>query len=452
MFVHMTDYQMYRDDFGCPEIRAMWSEDGILQGWIDFEVVLADVQAELGFIPRAIADEIKAKGKLELVTAKKIADNFRVTNLASISMIRAFKDVCGGDAGEYIHYGATTQDILDTTLAYRIRKSLEIWENDLALIRDELFVLADKYRAALMPGVTHGQHAIPITFGFLCAMWAQSVKEHIERIREARPRICVGSVCGAAGNFASYHLLFGDKVWEMQEMVLKRFGLNTPPISIQPRNERLNEYLYLTANISTTFEKIADEIFLQQRNEIAQLEEPFDTEHQICSSTMPQKRNPVRCENIKAYATMLRSMAGAFSELHMRDLRDDSAFFVEDFNFPTTAILMDSMLKTAHFVIAGLTVKPQTMRRNLDISGGLIMSEPLALILAQKTGQKDTAMKIVHKAAMESFEKGIPYEEYALSLPELREYMSEKEIRDALNPANYLGLNDRLIDNVIESR
>ena len=451
MFVHMTDYELYRDDFSCPEMRAVWCEDAILQDWIDFEVALAEVQAELGMIPREVAAEIKAKGKLELIGKDKIVQNWKTTNLNTTSLIRAWKDICDGGAGEFIHYGATSQDVLDTTLAYRMKRSLEFFEEDLVLIRDELYKLADKYRHAYAPGVTHGQHAVPITFGFVCALYAQNVKDHLERLQQAKPRICVGTVSGAAGNFASFKMLFGEKCWEMQKRVLDRFGLNTPPISIQARNERMNEYLYLLALMSITFEKMADDVFLQQRNEIAQLEEPFDTEHQLCSSTMPQKRNPVRCENIKALATKIRFNAGAAAELHMRDLRDDSTFFVQDLQMPETAILMDTMLKSAYAVISGLTVRPENMRRNLDVSGGLIMSEQLALLLSQKMGKKDTAMKIMHKVAMEAYVKGIPYRQYVLEVPEIGTHLSRQEIEAALNPENYVGLNDFLIDNVIKN-
>ncbi len=448
--LHMTDYKMYKNFFGCEEMRNLWSERAILKQWIDFEVYLAQAQAELGMISQEVADEITRTADLDMIGEDKIDECYYTTTLNTVALIRPWKAICKNGAGEFIHYGATSQDVLDTTLAYRIKKSLDSYEADLLKIIDVLKPLAEKHRKTVMAGITHGQHAIPVTFGFVVGTWIQAFKEHVERIRQARPRICVGTVSGAAGNFASYHLLFGDKCWDMQVKVLERFGLGVPPISVQPRNERFNEYMYICAMIANTLEKIAEDIIFNQRNEVQQLEEPFDTEHQICSSTMPQKRNPVMCENMRGVAVLIRMNANAQGETFHRDLRDDSPFFVEDIKMPETAILMDAILKEAYTVFSGLVVHPENMRRNLDNDEGLLMAEPLALYLATKCGKKDTAMRIVHKISMESFEKKIPYCQYVKQMPELREYLSEEEIDNILNPENYLGLTDRAIDNVLK--
>ena len=181
-----------------------------------------------------------------------------------------------------------------------------------------------------------------------------------------------------------------------------------------------------------------------------QLEEPFDTEHQICSSTMPQKRNPVLCENVRGVAKLIRSNANAIGETFHHDLRDDSPFFIEDERMPEMAILVDMMLKEMLTVFKGLKVHPEAMRRNLDADEGLLMAEPLALKLSVKSGKKDTAMRIVHKIAMESFEKRIPYDQYVRQMPEVKEYLSDAEIDEVLNPANYLGLTQLAIDKVIQ--
>ncbi len=449
--LHMTDYKMYKHFFGCEAMRNLWSERAILKQWIDFEVYLAQAQAELGFISQEVCDEITRTADIDLIGEDKIDECYYTTTLNTVALIRPWKAICKNGAGEYIHLGATSQDVLDTTLSYRIKKSLESYVADMKRIVEVLKPLADKHRHTIMAGITHGQHAIPVTFGFVVATWIQAFKEHIERIESSKSRICVGSVSGAAGNFASYKLLFGDKCWDMQEKVLQRFGLGVPPISIQPRNERLNEYMFICAMIANTIEKIAEDIIFNQRNEVQQLEEPFDTEHQICSSTMPQKRNPVMCENLRGVAVLVRMNAYAQGETFHRDLRDDSPFFVEDIKMPETAILMDSMLKEALTVFSGLVVHPENMRRNLDADEGMLMAEPLALFLAQKCGKKDTAMRIIHKISMEAFEKKIPYNRYVKEMPELREYMTEEEIDHILNPENYLGLTDRAIDNVINS-
>ncbi len=446
---HIIDSQIYGADFASPEIRKIFEEESIVQDWLDFEAALAEVQAEMGFIPREAAEEIRAKGSTRFVKVARIAEIYGETMLSSVAMIRAFKEVCADHAGEYIHYGATTQDIFDTTLALRLKKTMDIFTGDLEAIRAELNRLADAHRHTVMAGITHGQQALPVTFGFTAAIWSDMVGKHIDRLQEARKRVLVGTVSGAVGNFSSFHFLFGEKCYEMQRRVLERFGLQVPRINIQPQIERLTEFLQLLALMGVSFEKIADEIFLFQRNEFAQLEEPFDTEKQVSSSTMPQKRNPNRCEMIKALAKKIRSNCAGFAEIYMRDYRDHSPFYLEDFTIPETVILTSTMLQQAKFVFQGLTVKKENMRRNLNISRGLIMAEPLMLALAKKTGKKETGLDLIHRAAMEAFEKGKPFGETVENLPEIRKSFSPEEIRSLLQPENYLGLNDRLIDEVI---
>ena len=449
MPLHVFDSRIYGDDFSSAEVRAIWEEASIVQDWLDFEVALAEVQADLDIIPRHAAKEIRAKGTLQHVKLERIAEIYEKTMLSSVAMIRAFKEVCAGDAGEYIHYGATTQDLFDSMLAVRLGRTMDVFERDLRDIRQALNRLADTHRGTVMAGHTHGQQALPVTFGFMAAVWSEMIAGHLDRFREARPRILVGTVSGAMGNFASFHFLAGAKCWEMQERVLGRLGLGVPRISVQPRIERLSEFMSLLGLMTVSFEKIASEIFLFQRNEFSQLEEPFDTEHQISSSTMPQKRNPNRSELIKALSKKIRSNANAFSEVHMVDFRDHAPFYLEDLVIPETVLLADTMLKQAKFVLSGLSVKKENMRRNLEITGGLIMAEPLMLALSQQTGKKEAAMRIVHRAAMEAFEKGISFAEHVANDPEVKQHLDAAEVRRILTPGSYLGLNDFLIDRVL---
>lgn len=449
MSLHILDSQIYGKDFASARVRSLFEEENILQDWLDFEVALAEVQAEMGLVPAAAAREIRAKGDTTHVKLERVAEIYGQTMLSSVAMIRAFKEACADGAGEYLHLGATTQDIFDTTLARRLGRTLDMFTEDLAAIRKSLNRLADAHRYTLMPGITHGQQALPVSFGFVAAIWSDMLRKHMDRFAEARQRICVGTVSGAVGNFASFRFLLGDGALDMQRKVLDRFGLASPPISVQPQIERWTEFLQVLALMSVSFEKIADEIFLFQRNEFSLLEEPFDTARQISSSTMPQKRNPNRCEMIKALAKKVRSNCAGFSDIFMREMRDHAPFYLEDFTIPETALLASTILEQAKFVLSGLTVKADNMRRNLDLTEGALMTEALMLALAKKTGRKETGFALVHKAAMESFEQGRPFADYAAGLAEIREHLEEKEIRAILDPANYIGLNDRLIDNVI---
>lgn len=450
MALHVFDSVIYGNDFGSETVKNIFSEESIVQDWIDFEVVLAQVQGDMGVIPKEAAAEIRDKGSINYVTIKRVGEIYSQTMLSSVAMIRAFKEACDKEYGEYIHYGATTQDCFDTTLACRMKKTLAYFEQTLKDIRQILNQMARQYRSAVMAGVTHGQHALPVTFGFTAAIWSEMVDGHIQRIREAKKRILVGSVSGAVGNFASFAKIGVKDCLEMERRVLEHFGLHQPDISIQPRIERLAEFLQIQALISNSFQKIADELFLNQRNEFSITEEPFDTAKQISSSTMPQKRNPNRCEMIKALSKKIRSNSNAFSEIQMRDYRDHSPFYLEDLVIPETCILTSAVLEQAKYILKGLKVNKGNLRKNLEITNGQILSENMMLTLSTKTGKKETGMMIVHKASMESFEKGIPFDQYIRNQPEVHRYLSRDEIDDVLKPENYLGLCDVLIDRILE--
>ena len=450
MSLHIMDSVIYGGDFGSPEMREIFEEKSIVEDWLFFEVTLANVQAELGLIPKEASLEIERKGSMEYVKLERIAEIYRQTYLSSVAMIRAFKEVCEGGAGEYIHFGATTQDVFDTTLALRIKKAMNLMENELESIRSKLNHLADAHRQTVMAGRTHGQQALPTTFGFKAAVWSEMISDHLERFKEARKRILVGSVAGALGNYASFYLLGGMKCLEMEKKVLDRLGLRSARVTIQPRIERLTEFMTLLALLAVTFEKIADEIFLLQGNEIGELEEPFDTENQVSSSTMPQKRNPNRCELMKAVSKKIRSNASAFADIYVRQERDHAPFYVEDLIIPETCILASTILGAANFVFKGLIVKGEAMRNNLQITKGLIMTEALMLRLAQKTGRKEEAFAMTHRVAMEAFEAGQSFSEYVLENPDICQHFNEEELREVLDPMYYLGLNDLLIDRIVQ--
>jgi len=448
------DSVIYGNDFGSQKVKNIFEEESIVESWIKFEVALAVAQGELGIIPKEAADEIKAKGSLKYIKVERVAEIYSQTMLSSVSLIRAFKEICENGAGEYIHFGATTQDVFDSTLAFRLKEVMDIFEGDLCTIRESLNELADRYRNTIMPGRTHGQQALPITFGFKAAYWSDAISKHIERFQEARKRILVGTVSGAVGNYSSFYLLAGDeeKCREMEKRVLDTFGLHVPDITIQPHLERLAEFMNLLLMLTVSFGKIADEIFLLQRNEFAEMEEPFDTEHQISSSTMPQKRNPNRCELIRALSLKIRSNAAAFSNIAMQQERDHAPFYLEDLVIPETCVLMSTMLEAAKFVLGKLVVKENKMAENVELTGGLLMTEAVMLALAKKTGRKETGFQIVHNVAMEAFEKGVNFKDHMGNYPEVNKYFTKEEIKSVLDPAQYLGLNDQLIDGIINKK
>jgi adenylosuccinate lyase len=450
MAVHVMETEIFKADFVAPEIREIFEEKAVVESWLLFEATLAEVQGELGIIPMEVAKEIKAKANLKHVRFNRIVEIYPKTKLASVATIRALAEVCEHGAGEYVHYGSCSPELFENTLAYRIRKAMDVFEKDLSTARSHLNHLADVHRHTLMVDRSHGQQGNPTTFGLWAAIWSDAVSKHIDRFQEARKRVLMGSLKGAYGNHASYYAIAGEKCIEMEKRVLERLGLYPNKISIRRHIERLTEFMNLLSLIAVTFEKICEDIFVQQRNEIGEVEEPFDTEHQIGSSTLPHKRNPVLCEAIIAWCKKIRSNASAFAETHMRESHDITGFYMEDLVIPETCMFVGSVLSHAKNIFKNLTVKKDAMRRNLDLSNGMIMDEALMFALSKKSGKKQTAHHILHEAAMTSFEKGIPFNKLILENPAVHDHFTKEEVERLLKPENYLGLNDRCIDNVVK--
>ena len=451
MAIHVMDGEIFKADFNAPEVREIFDEKSIVDSWLMFEGILAEVQGELGIIPPEVAEEIKNKATLKYVKFERVVKLNAKIKLASVATIRALAEACEKNASEYVHYGSCSPELFENTLSYRIRKVMDVFEKELKTIQALLVHLADKHKHTLMVDRSHGQQGNPTTFGLVTGIWSDAIAKHIERFQESRKRILMGSLKGAFGNHASYYAIAGEKCKIMEEKVLKKMGLYPNKISIRRHMERFAEFLNLLSLLSITIEKICDDIFFQQRNEIGELEEPFDSENQIGSSTLPHKRNPVYSEAIIAWSKKIRSNASAFSETHMRDSHDIIGFAMEDLIIPETCILAGSMLNSIKYILGNLKVKKEAMLKNLKLTNGLIMAEALMLALSKKTKKKQTAHHIFHKIAMESFEKGIPFSQCILENKDIGAHLTKEEIQDLLNPGNYLGMNDKCIESILQS-
>jgi adenylosuccinate lyase len=450
MSINIIDSIIFQNDYDAKEIRDIFDEVNVVESWLLFEATLAEVQADLGIIPKEAAEEISSKATLDHVKMDRIAEIYSKTKLASVAMIRALVEVCKGDAGEYIHYGSCTPELFENTLAYRIKQAMEIYEKDLLKFQRTLNQLARKHSETIMVDRSHGQQALPTTFGFIAATWSDEISRHIERLRESRKRILMGTIKGAVGNYSSHYAISGDKCLKMEKMVLDRLGLEFNPIDFRRHLERLGELMTLFTLLAMSFEKIADDVITQQRNEIGELEEPFDSLSQVGSSTMPQKRNPVRLEAIIAWCRKIRSNANAFTETHMKEAHDITGFYMEDLIIPETCVLVKLVLDNANFIFENLVVNPEAMKRNLEYSNGLIMTEALMIALTKKTGKKETAHHIIHAAAMEAYKKGVAFNEHVLRFQDIKDYFTQEELNKILDPANYLGLNERCINSVLD--
>ncbi|MEM2849519.1 MAG: adenylosuccinate lyase, partial [Candidatus Bathyarchaeia archaeon] len=359
-------------------MRKIWDREEWLKRMMMVEAALLKALSDVGLAPVEAADKIYSLIEGGGVTLKDVDRWERVTDHEVMAIVKALAEKSGVYGG-YIHVGATSNDITDTVLATQLRDSINLIDAKLREVALALIDLSEKHKSLVCLGRTHGVAALPTTMGFKFAVYASEVARHVERLEEAKPRICVGKMSGAVGTMAS----FGDRGFKIQKRVMEIMGVFEPIIATQivPR-DGLAEFVVLAAIISSTLDKVANEIRNLQRSEIRELEEPFREDSQVGSSTMPHKRNPIKCEKVCGLARILRSMALAALENivleHERDLTNSSC---ERVMLPEVCLLLDEQLKTMVEVLKGLKVYPDNIRRNLESQKDLIMSEAVMIAM-----------------------------------------------------------------------
>ena len=433
--------------YGTAEMRRIFEEEMRVQKMLDVEAALAWAHAEVGNIPRKDAEKIAAMASTKYVKLSRVKEIEREIKHDVASLVRAFAEVCGA-SGAYVHLGATSYDIVDTAIALQLKEALALIEKRLNSFEKVLIEKALKYKDTLMIGRTHGQHALPITLGFKFAVWMREVSRHIQRLRQCRERVLVGKMSGAVGTQAG----LGDKAVKIQELVMKRLGIKAADISTQiVQRDRHAELICLLAMIATSLENFATEIRELQRPEIAELFEPFETEKQVGSSTMPHKRNPETCERICGLARIVRSLVVPALEnvvtWHERDLTQSSA---ERFIIPEACILVDYMLFLMTNIVANLRVDEERMLKNIEITQGRVMSEAVMIALTRKGVNRQKAHELLRKLTIKSEIEKRPFKETLLEDKVVRSKLSEKEIDDALNIKNYLGTALKQVESMVE--
>ncbi len=422
--------------YGTAEMRRIFEEEMRIQKMLDVEAALAWAHAEVGNIPRKDAEKIVAMASTKYVKLSRVKEIEREIKHDIASLVRALAEVCD-PSGAYVHLGATSYDIVDTATALQLKEALALIEKRLNSFEKVLIEKALKYKDMLMIGRTHGQHALPITLGFKFAVWMREVSRHIQRLRQCRERVLVGKMSGAVGTQAG----LGGKAMRIQELVMKRLGIKAADISTQiVQRDRRAELICLLAMIATSLENFATEIRELQRPEIAELFEPFETEKQVGSSTMPHKRNPETCERICGLARIVRSLVVPALEnvvtWHERDLTQSSA---ERFIIPEACILVDYMLFLMTNIMANLRVDKERMLKNIELTQGRVMSEAVMIALTKKGMSRQEAHELLRKLTIKSEMEKCPFKEILLEDSTVCEKLSEEEIDHVLNPRNYLG-------------
>lgn len=435
MAVHPIEYR-----YSYPQMRAVWEEEHRLRQLLRVEVVLGEALAELGRIPAQAAKEIAASA--ERVTLAQVKAIEAKTDHEMMALARAL-DEQSGESGGYVHLGATSEDIRATGLALQLRDAHRILSDDLTALERALVTLAEKHKATVMAGRTHGQHAIPITFGYKVARWADEVRRHQERMGTLRPRLLLGKMSGAVGNYAS----FGDD--EVEKIVMGKLGLGTARITSQIIDrDGIAEFLFTQALIAATVDKICREIRNLARSEIKEVEEPFTSE-QVGSSTMPQKRNPLKSERLCGLARVVKAnVIPALENItieHERDISHDPADLVI---LPESCVLTDYLLRQLTLIVSDLRVYPARMRRNLELSGTLLASERLMLALTDAGMGRQEAHELVRQAAWEAVDTGRDFRE-ALQERGVDQWLDEAAVERALDFDQHLGLCISITERVV---
>ena len=434
--------------YGRKQLKNIFGETQRLQYLLDVEASLARAHAKVGNIPKPAADEITKKATVKIVKAERVKEIEAETKHDIMAVTRALAEKCKGDAGKYIHLGATSYDIVDTANALQFADSTEIIKKELKELRNTFVRLAKKHKKTVMLGRTHGQHTIPITFGLKMAGYAMEVDRHMERMFECKSRLLVGKLSGAVGTGAA----LGPKALKLQEEMLKELKLGVEDVSTQiVCRDRYNELLGLLCNIATSMEKFATEIRNLQRDEIREVAEAFEAKKQVGSSTMPHKRNPITCEQICGLSRLIRAYALPAYEnaiqWHERDLCNSSN---ERFIIPHSLILTDWVVYKTNEVFKNIKVMAERMKKNFEISKGLPMAESLMTTLIGKGMGRGDAHELMRKTALKAAKENKSLKEIFTQENKNLKLLSDKEINDSLKPENYLGATEKIIDKVVK--
>lgn len=435
----------YHNLFTDNSFHTFFSEESMIKSWIDTEVALAVAQEKLGLIPKGTAKKIADIAKLENLDLKAMGIDFDNVGFPILPFVSQLIKACDPETARWVHYGATTQDILDTGTILQMREAIHWIEAELKAILKALAQLSSEHRYTVMAGRTFQQQAAPITFGYKAAIWLNELLRHRERLTQLKERLLIGQCSGAVGTFAT----MGNQGLEVQKLMFAHLGLKTPTISWHVARDTWAEMVGWLASTGATLAKIANEIAILMRSEIRELSEPFET-GRGASTTLPQKRNPIACEPIIANAHKLRELVssqltsiiqeherGALGQMHLEWMVIPEAF-----------ILFSGSLKHSKFILENLWVSKEQMRTNLDIGGGLLMSEAVMMGLAPKVG-KAKAHHLVYAAAGVAMDKGLTLRQALLAEEEIMNLINEEELDKLLDPANYVGVAPAMVDAVL---
>ncbi len=453
MAIGVLDSAIFADMFGTPAMRGVFGGRALIARCVEVEAALARVQGRLGIIPAEAADAITqsasafASGK-ETLDLARLKRESEIVGYPILPLVRQLAERAG-EAGRFLHWGATTQDIMDTAVVLQIRAGLALIEEDLSAIRDHLAALARRHRDTPMAGRTHLQHALPVTLGYKAAVWLAALDRHADRLRELRPRVLLVQFGGAAGTLAS--LGNGEESLRTRAELACELALGDPVITWHVVRDGIAETVQVLALLLGSLGKIAYDLMLMSATEFGEAAEPF-VAGRGSSSTMPQKRNPISCELILAAAKVVRQQAGLVLDAVITDFeRATGPWHVEWVALPESFLYAAGALHQARFMLGGLIVDTDRMAKNLAMTHGLIVAEAVMMGLAPYTGRNE-AHDLVYDACRVAIETDRPLLDVLLETPAVLTPLGAERLRALTDPANYLGAAPAMVDRVLAAR
>ena len=441
----VLDSILFRDAFGTPGMRQVFSDKAFIARCVEVEVALARAEARCGVIPEAAAGEIARLSNAETLDFEHLGRETDIVGYPILPLVHQLARQCG-EAGRFVHWGATTQDIMDTAVVLQLREGLRIVGEDLVALRGILAKLALKHRDTPMAGRTHLQHALPITFGYKVAIWLAMFDRHAERLEQLKPRVLVGQFAGAAGTLAS----LGDKGLDVQAALCAELGLGVPSSTWHVARDGLAEAVNYLALVTGSLGKIALDVMIRASTEFGEVYEPFVT-GRGASSTMPQKRNPISSELMLAAGKAVRQHAGLMLDAMVHDFeRATGPWHAEWMAVPESFVLTAGALHQARTALGGLIVDERRMAANLAMSKGLIVAEAVMMGLAPVLGRQQ-AHDVVYAACRTVADSGGELAEALAKVPEIARHLNRAALDRLTDPANYLGMAPQMVDRVLGS-
>ncbi len=443
----VVDSAIFQGVFSTDDMRRVWSDENRTQKYLDVEAALATVQGELGVIPWEAADEIVRHCRLDRIDMAELRRQTERIGYPILGLVTQLNNLCRDGLGEYCHWGATTQDITDTATVLQIREALNIVDRELTALSAALARLAADHRNTPMIGRSNLQQAIPITFGYKMAGLLSAVERHRERLDQLRARVLVGEFAGAAGTLASLE----TGAMQTQAGVCAALGLDQPVIAWHTIRDNIAEVGAFLGLVGGTLGKLSTDVKLMMQTEVGEVHEPF-AHGRGSSSTMPQKRNPISSCYIHAAISVVRQHAAALMDAMVADHeRSTGPWEIEWIVLPEAFCLMAGALKQARGIVEGLEVDADAMRRNIDLTHGLVMSEAVMMGLGPHIG-REYAHDLVYDICRKAQAEGRPLLDLLDEEPTITKHLDREALARLCDPANYLGQSGIMVDRVLARR